>query len=337
MHSPRRSNRKLLDQLSDAIRARRYSPRTEEAYRGWVRRFVVYHGTRHPSDLGKREVNEFLTHLAVEEGASASTQSQARAAILFLYRFVLHAPLEEVDGGPGVVRGKAPRRLPVVLTRVEVALILAQLRGTQQLIASLLYGSGLRLKEALSLRVKDLDLGRRELVVREGKGGRDRVSVVPGSTILRLKEQLRARELMHAEDMEAGAGWGFLPGRYAVKSPASGTELGWQFVFPSSNVIVDPRTGAMGRVHLHPTSVQRAVKRAVRSSEVPKRVTCHTFRHSFATHLLEDGYDIRTIQELLGHKSVKTTMIYTHVMNRGGMGVRSPLDSVWPAQAERPT
>lgn len=337
MPSSRRSNRKLLDQLSDAIRARRYSPRTEEAYRGWVRRFVVYHGTRHPSELGMREVNEFLTHLAVEEGSSASTQSQARAALVFLYRFVLHAPLEDVDGGLGVVRGKAPRRLPVVLTRAEVALILAQMRATQQLIASLLYGSGLRLKEGLALRVKDLDLARRELIVREGKGGHDRVSVLPGSTIIRLREQIRAREAMHGKDLESGAGWGFLPGRYAVKSPASGTEFGWQFVFPSSNVIADPRTGAMGRVHRHPTSVQRAVKQATRASGVAKRVTCHTFRHSFATHLLEDGYDIRTIQELLGHKSVKTTMIYTHVMNRGGMGVRSPLDTVWHDQAEPPT
>ena len=333
-HDPR-SNRKLLEQLSDAIRARRYSPRTEEAYRAWVRRFVLYHGTRHPTELGPREVNEFLTHLAVDDGASASTQGQARAAILFLYRCVLLRPLDDVASSPAVVRGKTPRKLPVVLTRNEVGLILAGMKGIQQLVASLLYGSGLRLNEALTLRVKDLDLSRRELVVRGAKGGRDRVSVVPMSTIPRLREQIGARHTMHARDLEAGAGWGFLPRRYAVKSPRSGTEFGWQFLFPASRVIADPRTGAKGRVHLHPTSVQRAVKQAARSSGVPKSVTCHTFRHSFATHLLEDGYDIRTIQELLGHKSVKTTMIYTHVMNRGGMGVRSPLDTTWPDGAGR--
>jgi integron integrase len=324
-----RPRRKLLRQLSDAIRARRYSPRTEEAYRAWVRRYVLFHGARHPAELGSEHVNEFLTHLAVKEGASASTQGQARAAILFLYRFVLHEPLEAVGSAPEVVRGKTPRTLPVVLTRGEVAQVLRQIQGSQQLVASVLYGSGLRLAEALSLRIKDLDLQRRELAVRRGKGGRDRVSVVPGSLVPDLERQIRVRESIHLKDVEAGAGWGFLPGRFAEKSPTAGTELGWQFLFPASTVIPDPKTGALGRYHLHPSSVQRAVKRAARASGIAKRVTCHTFRHSFATHLLEDGYDIRTIQELLGHKSVKTTMIYTHVLNRGGMGIRSPLDSIW--------
>ena len=329
-----RSSRKLLGQLADAIRARRYSPRTEEAYRSWVRRYVLYHGIRHPAELGAQHVNDFLTHLAVKEGASASTQSQARAAILFLYRFVLHTPLEDVAGAPEVVRGKTPKKLPVVMTRGEVAQVLSQIRGLQQLVVSILYGSGLRLTEGLMLRVKDVDLQRRELAVRGGKGGRDRVSVVPASLVPRLEHQIRSREAIHAEDVEAGAGWGFLPGRFARKSPRAGTELGWQFLFPASRVIPDPKTGAMGRYHLHPSSVQRAVKRAVRASRIAKRVTTHTFRHSFATHLLEDGYDIRTIQELMGHRSVKTTMIYTHVLNRGGMGIRSPLDSVWAPEQE---
>jgi len=329
-----RPSRKLLGQLSDAIRARRYSPRTEEAYRSWVRRYVLYHGTRHPAELGVEHVNEFLTHLAVKEGASASTQGQARAAILFLYRFVLNTPLEDVAGATEVVRGKTPKKLPVVMTRGEVAQVLGHIHGLQQLVASILYGSGLRLTEGLRLRVKDVDLQRRELAVRGGKGGRDRVSVVPASLVPRLEHQIGRREAMHAEDLRAGAGWGFLPGRFARKSPRAGTELGWQFLFPASRVIPDPKTGAMGRYHLHPSSVQRAVKRAVRASRIAKRVTTHTFRHSFATHLLEDGYDIRTIQELMGHKSVKTTMIYTHVLNRGGLGIRSPLDSVWAPEQE---
>ncbi len=289
---------------------------------------MVFHGTRHPSELGAAHVNQFLTDLAVEHGASASTQAQARAAILFLYRFVLHQTLEDLAGLSEVVQGKNPKTLPVVLTRVEVSQVLGAVRGLPQLVAFVMYGSGLRLSEALRLRVKDLDLTRRELIVRGGKGGRDRVSVVPAALVGRLDAQIEARRSLQLRDVDAGAGWAFLPGQYAKKSPGSGTELGWQFVFPSSTVIADPKTGALGRFHRHPTSVQRAVKRAARASGVPKKVTCHTFRHSFATHLLEDGYDIRTIQELLGHRSVKTTMIYTHVLNRGGMGIRSPLDSI---------
>lgn len=322
------TKRKLLDQLSDAIRARRYSPRTEEAYRSWVRRYVRFHGTRHPVELGPGHLNEYLTHLAVTDGASASTQSQARAAILFLYRQVLRLPLEDAKEGAEIVRGKAPKKLPVVLTRGEVGQVLREMAGVQRLVSSLLYGSGLRLSEALELRVKDLDLARRELTVRGGKGGRDRVSVIPASLVTELAEQITVREATHLRDCQEGAGWGFLPGKYAKKSPYSGTHLGWQFVFPSSTVVADRRTGALGRYHLHPTSVQRAVKYAAQSAGLAKRVTCHTFRHSFATHLLDDGYDIRTIQELLGHRSVRTTMIYTHVLNRGGMGIRSPLDSI---------
>lgn len=318
---------KLLDQLSRALRVRRYSPRTEEVYVGWVRRYVRYHGVRHPDELGAQEVNAFLTHLAVERRASSSTQSQARAALLFLYREVLRREL--IGVGHEVVTGKKPLRLPTVLTRSEVGKVLRQMKGTQQLVASVLYGSGLRLTEGLQLRMKDLDLERRELRVRAGKGSRDRVSVIAASSIRMLADQIDRRRAQHDRDLAAGSGWAVLPDSYAIKSPRAGTDFGWQFLFPSSKFTADPRTGAQGRFHLHPTSVQRAVKGAARSLGLAKRVTCHSFRHSFATHLLEDGYDIRTIQELLGHRSVKTTMIYTHVLNRGGLGIRSPLDTVW--------
>ena len=324
---PDRAGPKLLQQVSRAVRARRYSPRTEEAYVAWVRRFVRYQGVRHPDELGVEEVNAFLTHLAVKREASAATQSQARAALLFLYKEVLHRPLTGV--GVEVVRGKKPMRLPTVLTPGETRKVLREMKGTQQLVASMLYGSGLRLKEGLQLRLKDLDLDGRELRVRGAKGGRERVSVVPAVLVGPLTEQIERRRANHERDLAAGFGWAVLPGRYATKSPRSGFELGWQFLFPASTFTADPLTGARGRFHLHATSVQRAVKTAVRALGLTKRVTCHTLRHSFATHLLEDGYDIRTIQELLGHRSVKTTMIYTHVLNRGGLGIRSPLDTIW--------
>lgn len=317
---------KLLEQLTRAIRSRRYSPRTEETYVAWVRRYIHYHGIRHPDQLGAEEVNAFLMHLAVERKVSAATQSQARAALMFLYKEVLRRDLMGVGGG--VVRGKKPLRLPTVLTRGETGRLLRQLKGPQQLVASVLYGSGLRLREGLQLRVKDLDLERRELRVRSGKGNRDRVSVVPASLVERITDQIERRRAQHDRDLANGFGWAVLPDAYAVKSPKAGIEFGWQFLFPASTQTPDPATGANGRFHLHPTSVQRAVKKAARSLGMAKRVTCHTLRHSFATHLLEDGYDIRTIQELLGHRSVTTTMIYTHVLNRGGLGIRSPLDTI---------
>lgn len=325
---PSRTGPKLLEQLSRAIRGRRYSPRTEEAYVSWVRRFVRFHDMRHPEEMGSHEVNAYLSHLAVERSSSASTQSQARAALMFLYDAVLRKPLSGIGDGDSVLRGKKPKRLPTVLTRKETARVLRTMRGTQQLVASVLYGSGLRLSEALQLRVKDLDLERRELRVLRAKGGQSRVSVIPGTLVTRLEDQIERRRALHEQDLAAGRGWAILPGQYARKAPRSGSEIGWQFLFPSSTCSADPTTGALGRYHLHPTSVQRAVKTAVRALGMAKRVTCHTFRHSFATHLLEDGYDIRTIQELLGHRSVKTTMIYTHVLNRGGLGIRSPLDTI---------
>jgi len=283
---------------------------------------------RHPDGLGRAEVNAFLTHLAVERLSSVSTQSQARAALMFLYDKVLHRPLSAPGDTDSIIRGEKPRTLPTVMTRSETGKVLREMRGTQQLVASVLYGSGLRLSEGLQLRVKDLDLERREVRVHGAKGGRARVSVVPGTLVARLEDQIARRRALHERDLIDGFGWAVLPGRFAEKSRKAGAELGWQFLFPASTYTADPRTGVRGRFHLHPTSVQRAVKTAVRALGFAKRVTCHTFRHSFATHLLEDGYDIRTIQELLGHRSVKTTMIYTHVLNRGGLGIRSPLDTI---------
>ena len=249
---------------------------------------------------------------------------------------MLGVELEGVGRKGSVVVAKTSRRLPVVLTRDEVGLVLRRMRGVSHLVASLLYGAGLRLGEALSLRVKDLDLERLELVVRGGKGGRDRVSVLPASIVPRLEDRIAVRRALHERDLIDGCGWAVLPGRYAHKSPRAGFELGWQFLFAASTAKPDPRTGALGRYHLHPSSVQRAVRSAARRTGVAKHITCHTFRHSFATHLLEDGYDIRTIQELLGHRSVKTTMVYTHVLNKGGRGIRSPLDSVWSTHDSEP-
>jgi integron integrase len=325
---PGRTGPKLMEQLSRAVRARRYSPRTEEAYSAWVRRYVRFHDLRHPDQLGHEEVNQFLTHLVVDRKSSGATQAQARAALMFLYKEVLRRPLGPVGDPDEIVRGKKARKLPTVLTRKETGLVLREVQGVQGLVACVLYGSGLRLNEGLKLRLKDLDLERRELRVRDAKGGRERVSVIPSALIVRLQEQMERRRVLHDGDRVQDSGWAVLPGRYAKKSPHAGAELGWQFLFPSSIYSADPTTGALGRHHLHPTSVQRAVKQAARTLGMTKRVTCHTFRHSFATHLLEDGYDIRTIQELLGHRSVKTTMIYTHVLNRGGLGIRSPLDTI---------
>jgi integron integrase len=282
--------------------------------------------------MGTEEINAFLTHLVVERGVSGSTQAQARAALLFLYKAVLAEPIDGLD--TAVVAGKAPKRLPVVMTRAEVGRLLRAMRGNSQLVAYMLYGSGLRLSEALGLRIKDLDLTRKELVVRSGKGGRDRVSMISSALVPRLEDAIARRGAGHERDLAGGAGWVTLPAAYARKSSRAGFEFGWQFLFPSSTLTADSQTGALGRYHLHPTSVQRAVTATARTIGMTKRVTSHTFRHSFATHLLEDGYDIRTIQELLGHRSVKTTMIYTHVLNRGGKGIRSPLDHILPTPTD---
>jgi integron integrase len=318
----------LIDQLQRALRARHYSRRTEQAYCRWVRRYVRYHGLRHPADLAEPEINAFVTHLAVTEHVSASTQTQALSALLFLYRQVLHREIGELHD---LIRARRPPRLPVVLSRDEVRAVLHELdREDPQswLIASLLYGAGLRLNECLRLRVLDLDLARGELTVRSGKGGKDRATTLPQALVPDLRDQLRRSRLVHKRDVADGWGAVELPDSLERKYPRAPWEWRWQWVFPQQRRWTDRRTSLQGRHHVHPSIVQRAVKRAVENAGIAKHATCHTLRHSFATHLLESGYDIRTIQELLGHKDVGTTMIYTHVLQRGGQGVRSPLDSL---------
>jgi integron integrase len=314
---------RLLDQVRAAVRVRHYSPSTEKTYVAWVRRYVLHHGKRHPRDLEARHVASFLTHLAVQRRVAASTQNQALNALVFLYRHVLEQPLPD---GMEIVRAKRPVRLPSVLTPGEVERVLAHLRGTPRLVGGLLYGSGLRLLEALRLRVKDVDLGRGELVVRHGKGGRDRVTMVSERLRPALLRHLERVRLVHRCELAEGRGDVELPRALERKYPGAAHSWPWQYLFPAQACSTDPRSGAVRRHHLHPSTIQRAVSRAVRDARLEKRASCHTLRHSFATHLLEAGYDIRTVQELLGHSDVRTTMVYTHVLNRGGRGVRSPLD-----------
>jgi len=316
---------KLITQMQAALRARHYSRRTEQSYCQWVRRYIHYHGLRHPAELAEPEINAFVTYLAVEERVSASTQTQALSAILFLYRHVLHREVGELSE---LIRPQTPKRLPVVLSREEVRALLARLEGQDLLIASLLYGAGLRLMECLRLRVLDLDMAHGELIVRSGKGDKDRVTTLPRALEPALREQLRHARAVHVADLSGGWGRVRLPDALARKYPRAPAEWRWQWVFPQQRRWIDRRTGEQGRHHVHPSVVQRAVKDAAERAGIAKHATCHTLRHSFATHLLESGYDIRTIQELLGHSDVKTTMIYTHVLNRGGQGVRSPLDAL---------
>ena len=314
---------RLLDLVSDACRARHFSPRTIEAYCGWIRRYVLFHGKRHPAELTGDDVAAFLTHLATQCDVSGSTQNQAASSLLFLYKDVLG---QDIVVPQSIIRPAKPPRVPVVLTRQEVMAVLDRLDSRERLICGLLYGSGLRLLEALQLRVKDVQFGRGEVVVRRGKGGGDRVTMLPDALRGPLMLQIERVKALHEADLKRGHGWTDVPDALRNKAPRAARELAWQYVFPASRLVPDPATQQYRRHHLHETAVQRAVADAVRSSGIAKRATCHTFRHSFATHLLEDSYDIRTVQELLGHRSVKTTMIYTHVLNRGGRGVRSPLD-----------
>ena len=314
---------RFLDRVHAAIRVRHLSFRTEKAYVGWIRRFVVFNGKRHPREMGEPEVTRFLSHLAVAGRVSASTQNQALAAILFLYRDVLGQDLDWLDD---VVRAKHTVRLPVVLTREQMHAVLSKMRGVGWIQASLLYGAGLRLMECARLRVKDIDFALRRITVREGKGGKDRVTVLPERVASTLKQHLDGVRRLHQRDIALGLGRVELPHAVARKYPDADREWGWQWVFPASRPYVDPETGRPRRHHSHESVLQRAVKSAVRQAGITVPATCHTFRHSFATHLLEAGNDIRTIQELLGHSDVTTTMIYTHVSNRGGLGVRSPLD-----------
>jgi integron integrase len=311
--------------MQRALRARHYSRRTEQSYCLWARRYIRFHGLRHPAEMAEPEINAFVTHLAVHGQVSASTQTQALSALLFLYRHVLGREVGELAE---LIRAQKPKRLPVVLTREEVRALLDHLDGTSHLIAALLYGAGLRLTECLRLRVLDLDLARGELVVRGGKGGKDRATTLPRALEPALREQLRHARSVHRRDLADGWGRVELPDALARKYPGAPAEWRWQWVFPQHRRWTDRRIGQQGRHHIHPTLVQRAVHDAVRRAGIEKHATCHTLRHSFATHLLESGYDIRTIQELLGHKDVGTTMIYTHVLGRGGQGVRSPLDGL---------
>lgn len=305
------------------IRRLGLSIRTEEAYVGWVRRFILANGKRHPRELGVREVEAFLTHLAMHQQVAASTQNQALSALLFLYREVLRVDLPWMEN---IRRAKRPERLPVVLSREEVAALLAEMNGVTWLMASLLYGAGLRLMECARLRVQDVDFVRREITVRHGKGGKDRRTMLPATSVEALQNQMAEARRIHKRDLDAGFGAVWLPDALARKYPNAAREWAWQYVFPASARSVDPRSGATRRHHIDETVLQRAVKHAVRAARIDKPATCHTLRHSFATHLIEGGYDIRTVQELLGHKDVATTQIYTHVLNRGGHGVLSPLD-----------
>lgn len=318
--------KKLLEQMRDVMRLKHYSLRTERTYCDWVERFIRFHGKRHPRQLGNAEVTEFLTHLARDGDVAASTQNQALSALLFLYKQVLK---EEIGWLDGVERAKKPLRVPVVLSRDEVHKVFAHLHGTSKLMAGLLYGSGLRLLECLRLRVKDVDLAQARITVREGKGAKDRVTMLPVNLALPLERHLAKVRAQHEQDLEDGFGTVYLPGALDRKYPSAGHEWLWQYVFPSTRLSSDPRSSDAGvkrRHHVDESSLQLAVKKAVGASGITKPATCHTFRHSFATHLLENGYDIRTVQELLGHKDVSTTMIYTHVLNTPGIGVRSPLD-----------
>jgi integron integrase len=313
----------LLSQVRDVLRSKHYALRTEQAYIDWIVRYVRFHQLRHPRDLNANAIAAFLTHLAVDGQVAAATQNQARSALLFLYRDVLHIDLEALGT---VVQARAPRRLPTVLTREEAGAVLHELHGVHRLMAQLLYGSGLRLLECVRLRVKDLDFTAHQVTVRSGKGDKDRVTMLPIRLVVPLSEHLRLVKRIHEEDLQRGYGAVFLPTALERKYPNANTEWVWQYVFPAEHLSDDPHTGLRRRHHLSESGLQKAVRRAVPAAGVQKPASCHTFRHSFATHLLEAGYDIRTVQELLGHTDVRTTMIYTHVLNRGGRGVRSPLD-----------
>jgi len=321
--APRPTGRRLLDQVRAAIRLRHYSRRTEKAYAGWIRRFILFHEKRHPAEMGKAEVTRFLSHLAVEAKVSASTQNQALSALLFLYGEVLNQELGWLDE---IVRAKRPARLPVVLSREEVRALLRSLSGVEALMASLLYGAGLRLLECCRLRVKDVEFSRGEILVRDGKGARDRVTLLPAGVAAPLAAHLGRVQVQHEGDLRAGLGSVELPLALERKYPRAAFEWGWQWVFPATRHYTDPVSGRRRRHHLHESVLQKAVREAALRARIARPASCHALRHSFATHLLENGYDIRTIQELLGHKDVSTTMIYTHVLNRGGRGVKSPLD-----------
>ncbi|MDH5387010.1 MAG: integron integrase [Gammaproteobacteria bacterium] len=314
---------RLLDQVRDRCRVKHYSIRTEQRYSDWIRRFILFHDKRHPSEMGKLEIEAFLSDLAVTRQVAASTQNQALAAILFLYKDVLLIELPWLDD---VIRAKRPAKLPVVLTDAEAKRLIAQLDGVHHLVAGLLYGSGLRLMEAMRLRVQDVDFERLEITVRSGKGNKDRRTMLPKTLVEPLRMQLERVRVFHEQDIQNGVGSVYLPYALERKYPNAGHELAWQYIFPAANPATDPRSKVIRRHHIGAQAFQRAIKAAVRRANINKPATSHSLRHSFATCLLETGSDIRTVQELLGHADVKTTMIYTHVLNKGGRGVKSPLD-----------
>jgi len=314
---------RLLDQVRRAIRARHLSPQTEKAYVSWIRRYVVFHDKQHPARLREEEAREFLSWLATERNVSASTQNQAKCALLFLYREVIRTPLDWIEG---IQMARRPRRLPVVLTPDEVRAMLCELVGSSWLMASLLYGSGLRLSECCHLRVKDIDVARREILVRDGKGRKDRITVLPHSIVPHLVAHLGRVRRLNRLDLRRGYGSVALPDAYQRKSPRAATEWAWQWVFPAARITPDKHTGELRRHHRHQSALSKDVKRAVRVARIAKQASCHSLRHSFATHLLAGGTDIRTIQRLLGHRSLNTTMVYLHVLNKGAFGVTSPLD-----------
>lgn len=315
--------RKLLDQVSDTLRVKHYSLRTEKTYIDWIRRYILFHGKRHPKDMGIAEIQVFLAHLATERNLAASTQNQALSAILFLYRYVLQ---KEIEIPSDLIHAEKSKTLPVVLAHQEAISVIAAMTGHTQLMAKILYGSGLRLMECLRLRVKDLDFSNHQIIVRDGKGEDDRATILPDSLIPILQAHLKKVKLIHQKDLHDGFGETYLPYALNKKYPNAAKEWMWQYIFPSSALALDPISKKIRRHHIDPSVLQKAVRQSARILEITKPVSPHTFRHSFATHLLQNGYDIRTIQELLGHKDVKTTMIYTHVLQRGGMAVKSPLD-----------
>ena len=314
---------KLLDQVRQIIRVKHYSLRTEESYINWIKRFILFHNKKHPIEMGEEEIGQFITYLAKNKKVSASTQNQALCAIVFLYKNVLKKELENTIS---IYWSKRPKKLPVVFTKDEAIKVLDKLKGVHWQVGMLLYGSGLRLSESLQLRIKDIDFGYNQITVRDSKGEKDRITMLPKKIIEPLKNHLDKVKEIHIEDLKNGYGNVYLPYAIERKYPNAKYDWGWQYVFPATKISTDPRTGIKRRHHLYDTVIQKAVKQAIRDAGISKHASCHTFRHSFATHLLESGYDIRTIQELLGHKNVETTMIYTHVINQGGQGVRSPAD-----------
>jgi integron integrase len=316
---------KLLDQVRDVIRKKHYSIRTEQAYVDWAKRYILFHKRHHPKDMGEKEIAQFISHLATDRRVASSTQNQALNAIVFLYKHVLNIELGDFGH---MERAKKPEKLPTVMARKEVNQVLSSMSGVNQLMAKLLYGCGLRLMECVRLRVKDIDFEQNHIIVRDGKGMKDRSTMLPEQLKPLLQERLEGVRIMHKQDLKNRLGDAYLPFALERKYPNAAKEWGWQYVFPSERISKDPRSGKMRRHHVSESTLQRAVQKAARKAELTKHVTPHTFRHSFATHLLEGGYDIRTVQELLGHKDVSTTMIYTHVINKGGMGVQSPLDTL---------